>query len=63
MNIYQDFPSGKYFTDIVLKRLRERGFIEAERIPYATNAEISRNGLVNTNVYFSSIVFLAIALI
>lgn len=62
MNVNKDFPQGKSFTSIIMKRLRERGFIEADRIPFATNWKASQDGFVNADVYFSSITFLATAL-
>lgn len=62
MTVNQDFPQSRSFTSIVLKRLRERGFIEADYIPFATNWRPSHDGVVNSSVYFSSIIFLATAL-
>jgi choline dehydrogenase-like flavoprotein len=62
MNVNQDFPQSLSFTSIVLKRLRERGFYEADYIPYATNWKPSHDGVIKSDVYFSSITFLATAL-
>lgn len=62
MQVNQEYSEGSYFTDIVLKRLRGYGFIEAERIPFATNLQASHDGLLNSTVFFSSINFLAASL-
>ena len=62
MSVTQDFTKEAAFTQVMLRRLQERGFPEAVDAPLAYDLEPSGNGLIRTNTFFSSIVWLGQAL-
>nr|WP_240633085.1 GMC oxidoreductase [Paenibacillus montanisoli] len=62
MNVTNHYDIGSSLTNVLLERLQENGFSESKSAPRAVNLESSRLGLIQSNVYFSSIEFLAAAL-
>ncbi|MGM0875940.1 MAG: GMC oxidoreductase [Bacillota bacterium] len=62
MNVTHTFTKGSSITQILLNRLQGNGFPESIDEPIAVNLEQTRFGVVNSNVFFSSITFLAQAL-
>lgn len=62
MNVSSYYTQGSSFTEVLLSRIRRRGYPEAIDIPIAVDLERTRYGEVHSNVFFSSIVFLGRAL-
>ncbi|OIJ14400.1 hypothetical protein BKP37_08635 [Anaerobacillus alkalilacustris] len=59
MGVTNDFTKDASITDITLKRLRENGFPQATGVPIATDISKTKFGTIKSDVYFSSIDFLA----
>ncbi|UVI32625.1 GMC oxidoreductase [Paenibacillus spongiae] len=63
MNVTQNFTKSASITQILLRRLQMNGFSDAIDEPQAMNLEpASQYGVINSNAFFSSIVFFAQAL-
>ncbi|MFC4768666.1 GMC oxidoreductase [Effusibacillus consociatus] len=62
MNITRFYSKGSALHEMLLDRLRFGGFPEATDIPMAVDLEVTKYGQVHSNVFFSSILFLAYAL-
>ncbi|MUT68606.1 GMC family oxidoreductase [Paenibacillus sp. NEAU-GSW1] len=62
MNVTTDYTKDSSITSILLERLRANGYFNASDIPVATDLDQTRYGRLNSNVFFSSILFLARAL-
>lgn len=62
MNVTNTYTKGSSITQILLQRLRDNGFYNADDIPIATDLDETRYGRLHSNVFFSSIVFFARAL-
>ncbi|WP_338043608.1 GMC oxidoreductase [Paenibacillus hamazuiensis] len=62
MNVSSAYTQDSSVTRILLQRLRENGFFNAAAIPIAADLAETRYGKIRSNVFFSSIVFLARAL-
>ncbi|MFC5471245.1 GMC oxidoreductase [Cohnella suwonensis] len=63
MSVTQNFTKRASLTQILLNRLQKDGFPDATDEPLAINLEsINQYGVVNSNPYFSSLVFFAQAL-
>lgn len=63
MSVTSSYTKGAWLTQMLLDRLQQNGFPEAVDEPLAVNLEpVSQYGVLNTNAFFSSIVFLAQAL-
>ncbi|MGM0878597.1 MAG: GMC oxidoreductase [Bacillota bacterium] len=59
MSVTQDFTKDALITDILLERLRQNGFPQASAVPIATDISQAKFGKVDSDVFFSSIDFLA----
>lgn len=62
MNVNQGYTAGSFLQEILLRRLRSGGFPEAQDLPLAVDLEVTKFGRIHSNVFFSSIIFLAYAL-
>jgi choline dehydrogenase-like flavoprotein len=62
MNVTNDFTQNASLTQILLNRLQLNGFPDAEDEPLAIDLRSTSYGVVNSNPFFSSIVFIAQAL-
>ncbi|MCA0757201.1 GMC family oxidoreductase [Paenibacillus sp. N4] len=62
MNVTSKYAAGSSIQQILLERLRSNGFPGATDTPLAADLEPTRFGRVHSNVFFSSIDFLAYAL-
>ncbi|MDQ0114490.1 GMC oxidoreductase [Paenibacillus harenae] len=62
MNVTTSYTKDSSITRILLERLRQNGFYNADHIPVATDLDQTRYGRLNSNVFFSSILLLARAL-
>ncbi|WP_028609855.1 GMC oxidoreductase [Paenibacillus harenae] len=62
MNVTYAYTKDSSITKILLKRLRENGYFNADDIPVATDLDQTRLGKLHSNVFFSSILLLARAL-
>lgn len=62
MNVTNTYTKDSSITQILLKRLRENGYYNADDIPVATDLDETRYGKLHSNVFFSSIVLFARAL-
>ncbi|MGO4271912.1 GMC family oxidoreductase N-terminal domain-containing protein, partial [Paenibacillus sp. TAF58] len=62
MNVTNTYTKDSSITQILLKRLRENGYFNADDIPVATDLDETRYGKLHSNVFFSSIVLFARAL-
>lgn len=62
MTVTREYARESSLTQVLLERLRDNGFTNAEEIPVAADLLATRMGRVRSNVFFSSIVFLARAL-
>ncbi|CAM4138413.1 GMC oxidoreductase [Paenibacillus alkaliterrae] len=63
MNVTQSFTEGASITQILLDRLQQNGFPESIDEPIAMNLQpTSRFGVINSNVFYSSLVLFAQAL-
>lgn len=59
MNVTQSFTQDSLITEILLERLQNNGFPQAAAVPIATDVSQAKMGKVNSEVFFSSIDFLA----
>ncbi|MFC5468872.1 GMC oxidoreductase [Cohnella suwonensis] len=62
MNVTNTYTKNSSITQILLERLRENGYLNADDIPIAADLDQTRYGRLNSNVFFSSILFMARAL-
>jgi len=62
MNVITSYTKDSSITQVLLDRLRANGYFNADVIPVATDLDQTRLGKLHSNVFFSSIVFLARAL-
>lgn len=62
MNVTNTYTKDSSITQILLKRLRENGFYNADDIPIAADLDQTRYGRLHSNVFFSTISLLARAL-
>ncbi|MDQ0877363.1 type 1 glutamine amidotransferase [Paenibacillus sp. V4I3] len=62
MNVTGQYTEGSALQETLLHRLRFGGFSDATSIPLAVDLNVTRYGQVHSNVFFSSIIFLAYAL-
>ena len=62
MNVTGEYAEGSALQETLLHRLRFGGFADATSIPLAVDLNVTRYGQVHSNVFFSSIIFLAYAL-
>lgn len=62
LSVTQEFTKDSLITEILLNRLRENGFPQATAPPIATDISQAKFGKVKSDVFFSSIDFLARAL-
>lgn len=62
MNVTTAYTKDSSITRILLERLRQNGYYNADDIPVATDLDQTRYGRLNSNVFFSSILLLARAL-
>ncbi|WP_341281842.1 GMC oxidoreductase [Paenibacillus sp. FSL H8-0537] len=63
MNVTTSYTKDSSITQILLERLRENGYYNADDIPIATDLDQTRLGRLHSNVFFCSILFLARALV
>ncbi|MDR6224375.1 GMC family oxidoreductase [Desmospora profundinema] len=62
MNVNKRFTKGSSMTEQLVERLRNNHFPETTPLPLAADLQPTRFGQVHSNVFFSSILFLARAL-
>lgn len=62
MNVTTTYTKDSSITQILLKRLRENGYLNADDIPIAADLDETRYGKLHSNVFFSSINLMARAL-
>ncbi|XEC92696.1 GMC oxidoreductase [Paenibacillus tarimensis] len=62
MNVTTSYTKGSSFTEILLNRLRRHGYFNADDIPVAADLDQTKYGKLHSNVFFSSILFMARAL-
>lgn len=62
MNVTNTYTKDSSITQILLKRLRENGYLNADDIPVAADLDETRYGRLHSNVFFSSILMMARAL-
>lgn len=62
MSVTNTYTKDSSITQILLKRLRENGYYNADDIPIAADLDQTRFGRLHSNVFFSSILLLARAL-
>ncbi|MDQ0920824.1 choline dehydrogenase-like flavoprotein [Paenibacillus sp. V4I5] len=62
MNVTTNYTKGSALQEILIERLLTGGFPEATDVPLSTDLQGTKYGQVHSNVYFSSIDFLAYAL-
>ena len=62
MSITRSYAKDSSITQALLKRLWENGYYHADYIPVAADLDQTRYGKIHSNVFFSTIVFLARAL-
>ncbi|MBD2872077.1 GMC oxidoreductase [Paenibacillus arenilitoris] len=62
MSVTTTYTKGSSITQILLERLRENGFYNANDIPIAADLDQTKFGRLHSNVFFSSILFMARAL-
>lgn len=62
MKITQEFTKDSLLTSILIDRLHKNGFPQATHVPIATDISQAKLGKVSSDVFFSSISFLAKAL-
>ncbi len=62
MHVTNTYTKDSSITQILLKRLRENGYLNADDIPIAADLDQTRYGRLHSNTFFSSILFLARAL-
>lgn len=62
MNVTNTYTKDSSITQILLKRLRENGYLNADEIPIAADLDQTRYGRIHSNVFFSSVLFMARAL-
>ncbi|UCZ52108.1 LysM peptidoglycan-binding domain-containing protein [Bacillus shivajii] len=62
MNVNQGYPRGSNIQSTFLAQLRRGGYGDAMNMPMAVNLDTTKYGKVQSNVFFSSINFLALGL-
>lgn len=62
MNVTHSYTEGSSITQILLDRLRKNGFPDADTQPLAVDLQPTHLGEIHSNVWFSSIIFIARAL-
>ncbi|WP_332692587.1 GMC family oxidoreductase [Halalkalibacter lacteus] len=62
MKVTTAFTDGSNLQETLLKRLRENGYHDATNLPRAIDLNVSYYGQIHSNVFFSSIEFMAWAL-
>ncbi|MFP3126575.1 GMC family oxidoreductase [Ectobacillus funiculus] len=62
MSVTSLYTKNSSYTEVLLNRLRTNGFAEAIPLPVAANLQATQYGEIQSNVFFSSIVFLGRAL-
>lgn len=62
MSVTPFFTGDSAIQDIMLKRLQNKGMIDAISCPRAVDLRSTENGRMHSNVFFSSIIFLAMAM-
>ncbi len=62
MSVTNTYTKDSSITQILLKRLRENGYYNADDIPIAADLDQTRYGRLHSNVFFSSILLMARAL-
>lgn len=62
MNVTHAYTEGSSITQILLDRLRKNGFPDANTQPLAVDLQPTHLGEIHSNVWFSSIIFIARAL-
>ncbi|MFC0472747.1 GMC oxidoreductase [Halalkalibacter kiskunsagensis] len=62
MNVTTEFTKGSNLQETLLKRLREGGYHDATNLPRAIDLSSSYYGHIHSNVFFSSLEFMAWAL-
>ncbi|MDQ0972217.1 choline dehydrogenase-like flavoprotein [Neobacillus niacini] len=62
MNVSQSFFKGSPITETMIGRLHEAGFTDSTYIPMAADLQATYQGEIHSNVFFSSISFLARAM-
>jgi choline dehydrogenase-like flavoprotein len=62
MHVTNTYTKDSSITQILLKRLRENGYYNADDIPIAADLDQTRYGRLHSNVFFSSILLFARAL-
>lgn len=62
MNVTNTYTKDSSITQVLLKRLRQNGYFNADDIPIAADLDQTRLGRLHSNVFFSSILLLARAL-
>lgn len=62
MNVNTGYAKGSSIQQTLLERLRSNGFPDAQALPLAVDLDATQLGVVHSNVFFSSINFLAYAM-
>jgi choline dehydrogenase-like flavoprotein len=62
MNVTTTYTKDSSITEVLLKRLRANGYLNADDIPIAADLDQTRYGRLHSNVFFSSILLMARAL-
>ncbi|MDQ0900668.1 GMC oxidoreductase [Paenibacillus sp. V4I7] len=62
MNVTGAYAKGSALQEKLLQRLRFGGFPDATDLPMAVDLDVTRYGQLHSNVFFSSIIFMAYAL-
>lgn len=62
MSVTNTYTKDSSMTQILLKRLRENGYLNADDIPIAADLDQTRFGRLHSNVFFSTILLMARAL-
>lgn len=62
MKVNQGYTRGSFLQTIFLDRLRAAGYYDAQNLPLAVDLEVTKYGKIHSNVFFSSIIFLAYCL-
>ena len=62
MNVTGAYAKGSALQEKLLHRLRFGGFPDATDLPLAVDLDVTRYGQLHSNVFFSSLIFMAYAL-
>ncbi|KRF28131.1 glucose-methanol-choline oxidoreductase [Paenibacillus sp. Soil787] len=62
MSVTRSYAKDSSITQILLRRLQENGYYDADYIPVAADLDQTRFGKIHSNVFFSTILLLARAL-